>query len=259
MPSLFNLSGKTALITGAGGYLGSAMATALAEAGCRLVVTSRNAERAKSIAVSLPTIEGAEHVGIALDHMEEDSISRGFSEAIELTGGLDILVNNGNEALAKDWKDVSAEEFNRQLANQTGYFLLSRLLRNHTVERKVPGSVIMIGSMYGMVGSYPDTYKDICAISPVGYHALKGGIIQMTRHLAVCWARDEVRVNCLSPGPFPGEDVSEELVHRLEEKCPMGRMGKPDELKGAIVFLACQASSYMTGQNMVIDGGWTAW
>ncbi|NOX98979.1 MAG: SDR family oxidoreductase [Verrucomicrobia bacterium] len=259
MLSLFDLTGKTALITGAGGYLGSAMAKALAEAGCRLVVTSRDADRAKSIAESLPPIDGSEHVGIALDHMDENSVTNGFSKAIELTDGIDILVNNGNEALGKDWKDVSAEEFNRQLANQTGYFLLSRALREHTVERGVTGSVIMIGSMYGVVGSYPDTYKDICAISPVGYHALKGGIIQMTRHLSVCWAKDDVRVNCLSPGPFPGEAVSEELVKRLEEKCPMGRMGKPDELKGAIVFLASQASSYMTGQNLVIDGGWTAW
>jgi NAD(P)-dependent dehydrogenase (short-subunit alcohol dehydrogenase family) len=259
MNTLFDLTGKTALITGAGGYLGSAMAMALAESGCRLVVTSRDAKRALGIAESLPSVDGTEHVGIALDHMDENSINEGFSQALEKTGGLDILVNNGNEAVGKDWKDVSAEEFNRQLGNETGYFLLSRALRNHTVERRVPGSVIMIGSMYGVVGSYPDTYKDICAISPVAYHALKGGIIQMTRHLAVCWAKDEMRVNCLSPGPFPAESVSEKLVSRLEEKCPMGRMGKPDELKGAVVFLASQASSYMTGQNMIIDGGWTAW
>ncbi len=259
MLSLFDLTGKTALITGASGYLGSAMAGALVEAGCRLVVTSRDAGRAAAIAAALPPVDGAEHVGIALDHMDEDSINRGFSEALEKTNGLDILVNNGNEALGKDWKDVSAKEFNRQLANQTGYFLLARLLHDHCVERNESASVIMIGSMYGVVGSYPDTYKDICAISPVGYHALKGGIIHMTRHLAVCWAKDQVRVNCLSPGPFPGEAVSAGLVSRLEEKCPMGRMGKPDELKGAIVFLASQASSYMTGQNMLIDGGWTAW
>jgi gluconate 5-dehydrogenase len=259
LPSLFNLSGKTALITGAGGYLGSAMARALAEAGCRLVVTSRNTERAQSIAQSLPAIDGGPHLGIALDHMEESSAVDGFATAVELCGGLDIVVNNGNEALGKDWKDVNAEEFNRQLANQTGYFLLARALRNHCTERGVEGSVVMIGSMYGLVGSYPEVYRDICAISPAGYHALKGGIIHLTRHLAVCWAKDGVRVNCLSPGPFPGEGVSEELVRRLEEKCPMGRMGKPDELKGAIVFLASPASSYMTGQNLIIDGGWTAW
>ncbi len=259
LPSLFNLSGKTALITGAGGYLGTAMARALAEAGCRLIVTSRDAERAHSIAQSLPAIENGAHFGIALDQMEENSALDGFSKAVELSDGLDIVVNNGNEALGKDWRDVNAEEFNRQLANQTGYFLLARALRNHCVERGTEGSVVMIGSMYGVVGSYPEVYQDICAISPAGYHALKGGVIHLTRHLAVCWAKDGVRVNCLSPGPFPADKVSAELVRRLEEKCPMGRMGKPEELKGAIVFLASQASSYMTGQNLIIDGGWTAW
>jgi NAD(P)-dependent dehydrogenase (short-subunit alcohol dehydrogenase family) len=119
--------------------------------------------------------------------------------------------------------------------------------------------VVMLGSMYGLVGSYPDAYEGITAASPVAYHTLKGGIAQLTRHLAVYWAKDGVRVNTLSPGPFPPERVPEEMVRRLINRSPMGRMGRPDELKGAIVFLASDASSYMTGQNLVIDGGWTAW
>ena len=96
----------------------------------------------------------------------------------------------------------------------------------------------MIGSMYGVVGSYPDAYAGIVPASPVAYHALKGGIVHMTRHLAVYWAKDLIRVNCLSPGPFPGPKASPEMVARLEQKSPMGRMGRPDELKGAVVFLA---------------------
>src|SRR4029077_4481791 len=106
---------------------------------------------------------------------------------------------------------------------------------------------------------YPDAYADVADASPVAYHALKGGIVQMTRHLAVYWAKDGVRVNCLSPGPFPSEKASREMGEGLIAKSPMGRMGRPDELKGAVVFLASSASSYMTGQNLVIDGGWTAW
>jgi gluconate 5-dehydrogenase len=113
--------------------------------------------------------------------------------------------------------------------------------------------------MYGLVGSYPDAYAGGGPASPVAYHALKGGVIQMTRHLAVYWARDGVRVNCLSPGPFPSSAAPAELVSRLKEKSPMARMGRPEELKGAVLFLASDASSYMTGQNLVIDGGWTAW
>ena len=117
----------------------------------------------------------------------------------------------------------------------------------------------MLGSMYGMVASYPDAYEGVCPASSVAYHALKGGIIHMTRHLAVYWAKDDVRVNCLSPGPFPAERAPHEMVQRLCNKSPMGRMGLPHELKGAALLLASDAGSYITGQNIVIDGGWTAW
>jgi len=256
---LLDLSGKVALITGATGYLGSAMARALAEAGAAVVVSSRSRERAQAFAKTLPQSNGISHHGVELDHIDPASVDRGFAEALRCAGQVDILVNNGNLAVDADWKDVTPDQFNQQLANGTGYFLLARLLRDHAVERQAPGNVILLGSMYGQVGCYPQAYEDICKISPVGYHMLKGGIIHMTRHLAVCWAADRIRVNCLSPGPFPRDTVSSVQVERLSEKCPMGRMGLPHELKGAIVFMASDASSYMTGQNLTIDGGWTAW
>jgi gluconate 5-dehydrogenase len=256
---LFDLSGKNALVTGAAGYLGGFLARALAEAGARVVAASRDIQRAEAVASSLPSPSGAQHLAVALDHMEEASLEAGFLDAAKRAGGIDILVNNGNERVAHDWQDVTGEEFTRQLANATGYFLLARLTRNAAVERKSPASIIMLGSMYGVVGSYPTAYDGICPASPAAYHALKGGVVHLTRHLAVYWAGDGVRVNCLSPGPFPTENAAAELVRRLEGHCPMRRMGRPHELKGAVVFLASEASSYMTGQNLIIDGGWTAW
>ena len=256
---LFDLTGRTALVTGASGYLGSAMSRALAEAGARVVVSSRDAQRAQKVADQLPGAEGRGHLGVVLDQLDPTSIDTGFAAAVAGTGGLDILVNNGNSAVGDDLTTVGADGFEQTLANATGYFLLARKLRDHVVERGVPGNVVQLGSMYGQVGSYPDAYEGICPASPVAYHALKGGIIHMTRHLAVYWASDGVRVNCLSPGPFPSDAVPPELPVRLSTKCPMGRMGKPHELKGAIVFLSSDASSYMTGQNLTIDGGWTAW
>ncbi|MCP4812568.1 MAG: SDR family oxidoreductase, partial [Planctomycetaceae bacterium] len=150
-------------------------------------------------------------------------------------------------------------EFAGHLENATGYFLLARRFREHVVQRGVPGNIVMLGSMYGMVASYPDAYADVCAASSVAYHALKGGVIHMTRHLAIYWADDQVRVNCLSPGPFPNENAPQEMVARLCSKSPMKRMGAPHELKGAVLFLASDASSYVTGQNLVVDGGWTSW
>ncbi len=257
---LFDLTGKRALITGASGYLGTAMARALAEAGAVVVTASRDQERAAQSAAALPAVSGGRHVGVALDQLDETSMEAGYQAALDLVGGIDILVNNGQSGPSHDLTDVTPEQFQRQLANAAGYFHLARLVRNDLARRKAAGSVIMIGSMYGVVGSYPEAYESICSASPVAYHALKGGIIHMTRHLAVYWAEDDVRVNCLSPGPFPNPaKVPAGLEDRLIAKSPLRRMGRPHELKGAVVFLASDASSYVTGQNLLVDGGWTAW
>jgi gluconate 5-dehydrogenase len=259
VPQLFDLSGRTALITGASGYLGFAMAEGLAEAGCRVVVGSRKLETAKATAAKLGGTQKGKHLFVALNHLDGKSLQRGFTAAVKQAGQIDLLINNGHEALGADWRTVTGEQFTQQLANATGYFLLARLLRDHAVKRKAPASIINLGSMYGQVGSYPDTYENLCAASPAAYHTLKGGVLQLTRHLAVYWAKDNVRVNSLSPGPFPAPNVSPELIERLENKSPMNRMGKPNEIKGAVVFLASNAASYVTGHNLVVDGGWTAW
>ncbi len=256
---LLDLSGQVALVTGAGGHLGSAMARTLAEAGGRVIATSRDADRATEIAAALPDPQGVGHLGIALDHMEPESIERCFDTAIKKTGRVDVLVNNGQEHALSGWADVTAEQFTRQLANATGYFLLARHVRNHAVQCNSPASVVMLGSMYGQVASYPEVYQGVCPDSPVAYHALKGGIIHLTRHLAVYWAKDKIRVNCLSPGPFPSPSAPQGLADRVAAKTPVGRIGQPHELKGALLLLASDAGSYITGQNLVVDGGWTAW
>ncbi|MCE9590717.1 MAG: SDR family oxidoreductase [Planctomycetes bacterium] len=264
---LFDLTGRVVLITGAAGHLGSAMSRAFAEAGATLVIASREADKAAKFAASLPRRGRARHHGIALDHMSTDSCEAGFMEAVKRAGRVDVLVNNAlhRDSVAHDLTTVSAEEFSKHQENNTGYFILSRIFRNHIVARNqkartpVSGSVIMIGSMYGVVGSYPEAYKGVSVASPVQYHALKGGTVHMTRHLAVYWAKDNVRVNCLSPGPFPTDAIHPEMKRRLCTKSPMGRMGHNWELKGAALFFASDASGYVTGQNLLVDGGWTAW
>lgn len=258
--SLFRLEGKVAVVTGATGYLGRSIAGALAEAGARVVATSRQLERAQRLCSELPVLDGRAHVAIRLDQLDAASIDSAFKQILDEVTQVDILVNNGHAAMGADWTDVSHEQFTAQLANASGYFELARRVHDHAVERTAGASIIMLGSMYGLVGSYPDAYREICPASPVAYHALKGAIVQMTRHLAVYWAADAVRVNCLCPGPFPDpQRAPSELVQRLTPHVPMQRMGRPFELKGAALFLASEASSYMTGQTLVIDGGWTAW
>lgn len=256
---LFSLRGKTALVTGGSGHLGGALARALAEAGASVILSSRDEARACEAIKSLPVSEGAEHFPLVLDHMRPETLPAAFDRALQLAGKVDVLLNNGHAPLAADWTSVTAEQFTQHLANATGYFELARLVRNHAVANRQSASIILLGSMYGVVGSYPDAYEGVCPASPVAYHTLKGGIVHMTRHLAVYWAKDRVRVNCLSPGPFPRDTAPADMVARLIQKSPMQRMGQPHELKGAVVFLASEASSYVTGQNLLVDGGWTAW
>ncbi|MGB9623874.1 MAG: SDR family oxidoreductase [Phycisphaerae bacterium] len=258
---LFDLSGRVALITGGTGWLVQSMCRALAEAGASVIVADipRAMDRAREVAASLPVVGKAKHYSVPADYMDEKSLEQAVTEGVKMAGRIDILVNSGYERVTADWTNVTGEQFTRQLSNATGCFLLSRFVREHAVKRGGGASIIMIGSMYGLVGSYPDAYAGICMASPVAYHALKGGIINMTRHLAVYWAGDGVRVNCLSPGPFPADTVDKRLHERLSAKSPMKRMGRPWELKGALVFLASDASGYVTGHNLVVDGGWTAW
>ncbi|WP_406697933.1 SDR family NAD(P)-dependent oxidoreductase [Singulisphaera sp. Ch08] len=164
--ALFDLSGKVALITGGTGHLGSAMARALAEAGASVVITSREAARAEAAAAALPRRGEATHLGLALDHMKPDELDDAFARVVHRAGQVDILVNNGHEALGNDLTSVTAEQFTRHLANATGYFVLARLLHDHAVQRECPASIILLGSMYGLVGSYPDAYEGFARRAP---------------------------------------------------------------------------------------------
>jgi NAD(P)-dependent dehydrogenase (short-subunit alcohol dehydrogenase family) len=257
---LMDLTGRVAIVTGASGWLGSAMSRALAEAGATLVVTSRDQQQAVDFAATLP---GSGHVGLGFDQGETDSIPGFVAQVVEQVGQIDILVNNAYGGTAPSIDTATAEDFdNAYHTGVTAYFLLAREVVHHLRDRQAPGSIINIGSMYGVVASYPDAYEGLPANSPPNYHGLKGGIIHLTRHLAVYWAKENVRVNAICPGPFPSQTVHEtmpDFIERLESKVPMGRMGRPHELKGLVVLLASDAGSYMTGQHILVDGGWTAW
>lgn len=257
---LFDLNGKVAIVTGASGWLGSAMSRALAEAGATLAVTSRDGGNAAEFAASLP---GEGHIGLGFDQGDTDTIPAFVQEVLDRLGRVDILVNNAYGGTAPDIDDATAEDFDRAYhTGVTAYFLLAREVVHHLRERNAPGSIINIGSMYGVVASYPEAYAELPVNSPPNYHGLKGGIVHLTRHLAAYWAADNVRVNAISPGPFPKQSVHDtqpEFIGRLESKVPLARMGRPHELKGLAVLLASDAGSYITGQNILVDGGWTAW
>jgi len=257
---LFDLTGKVAVVTGASGWLGSAMSYALAEAGASLVVSSRDEKKAQAFAATLP---GRGHIGLGFSQDDTDAVPAFLGQVTERLGQIDILVNNAYGGTAPDIDDATAEDFDKAYhTGVTAYFLLAREVAEHLRSRGVGGSIINIASMYGVVASYPDAYEGLAVNSPPVYHALKGGLVHLTRHLAVYWAKDAIRVNAISPGAFPSQTVQgakPEFINRLEHKVPMGRMGQPHELKGLVVLLASQAGSYITGQNILVDGGWTAW
>ena len=257
---LISLKDRVAIVTGACGWLGSAMSRGLAEAGARLVVTSRDSTLAEEFATTLP---GEGHVGLGFSQAETDTIPDFVSQVVERMGRIDVLVNNAYGATAPEIDTATADDFDYAYhVGVTGYFLLARDVMLHLRKRQAPGSIINIGSMYGVIGSYPSLYEGLPLNSAPNYHALKGGLVHLTRHLAAYWAKYDIRVNTLSPGPFPKpamQEKAEGFVERLEENVPLGRMGRPDELKGIVVLLASDAGSYITGQNYLVDGGWTAW
>ncbi|HOA71999.1 MAG TPA: glucose 1-dehydrogenase [Phycisphaerae bacterium] len=249
----FSLDGRTALVTGGSKGLGYAMARALARAGADVAIASRHVEELKAAAERLAAETKRRCEPIVCDVTRGDEVDGMVAEAIRRLRHIDVLVNNAGINIRNVTFDQTEEEFRRILdVNLVGLFLVGRAVGRHMVERG-SGSVINLASMLGLVG---------LAGRP-GYTASKGAVIQLTRTMALEWASRGVRVNALCPGPFLTE-INTPVLNNPEanrffiERIPLGRWGQPDELAGAVVFLASDASSFMTGASLVIDGGWTA-
>jgi len=258
---LFDLTGKVALIIGGGGYLGSAMSEALAEAGAKVAVGDIDQSHIDEVLPKLPVPDDSK-LGIVCDIGNEESARGVVDQVAEHFGRFDILVNAAVKGNRPKIDEAVMNDFDQMTrVCMTGPFIASQQAARHM--RKVGGgSVIHISSMYGIVASYPEVYEGLPNVVSATYQAAKGGLIQLTRYQAIYWAKDNIRVNCISPGPFPRpvqEQDRELFLQRVMKKIPLGRGGINWELKGAAAFLASEASSFMTGQNLVVDGGWTAW
>ncbi|MBI4024352.1 MAG: SDR family oxidoreductase [Verrucomicrobia bacterium] len=258
--SIFDLTGKIALVTGGAGHLGSAFSEILAANGATVVIASPNLEKSQAFALKL----GPKHEAMKLDLDDSAAIGATMDQIVKCHGALDVLVNNGYSGPAPSIDKATPEDFDKTLhRGLTSYFVASQQASFH-MRKRGSGSIINIASMYGLVASYPEVYVGSTVNSPPNYHALKGGLIHLTRHLAVYWACHGIRVNAISPGPFPPKRVLEspggrEFIERLSQKVPLKRMGEPREVQGALLLLASEAGSFITGQNIVVDGGWTAW
>lgn len=258
---LFSLKGKVAIITGGTGHLGCAISEGLAEAGANVVIASRNQGRCRELAEELAKKHNVHAAGTALDIRSMDAVRDCMRKVNDEMGAIDILVNNaafskqGNiEAMAEqDWLEGVDGTIH-------SVFRCTQAVVPYMKARKY-GVIINISSMYGVVSPDPRIYGASGYDNPPNYGAGKAAILQFTRHAACHLATKGIRVNAISPGPFPNAEVQKNkwFISNLKNRVPLGRMGQAFELKGAVVFLASEASSYITGQNIVIDGGWTAW
>ncbi len=263
----FNLSGRIALITGAAGHLGPSMAAALAEAGAHVLLNGRNETNIKS-EVDKIIKAGFKAFPAVGDISNEDFLQRLIRECDKRFDRLDIIINNASyNGGPGDMEKTTLEQFrNAYEINVMASFRIIQLampLLKKAAEQNIGGaSVINISTMYGMVSPDPRIYGDSGQNSPPYYGASKAGLLQLTRYAACHLAPYKIRVNAISPGPFPAGNLQESnptFYQQLCNKNPMNRIGHPDELSGAILFLASDASSFITGINLPVDGGWTAW
>jgi NAD(P)-dependent dehydrogenase (short-subunit alcohol dehydrogenase family) len=259
--TLFDLTDRVAIVAGGAGYLGSEVCRGLVRQGARVIVADFDLTRAERLAEELDGIACSRR-GWAqpLDISNDDSIRCLIGRIDSDFKRLDILINATCAPQQKPLEEIDGSELTKSFGiNLSSNFLLAREAKRAMA---MGGSMVLFSSMYGRVAPDPRIYLKPLEPNHIEYGIAKAGIEQMTRYLAVAWARDGIRVNGIAPGPFPNPKVQQNhpgFIDRLADKVPLGRVGRADEIVGAAVFLASNAASYVTGHTLVVDGGWTSW
>jgi len=261
---LMNLSGRTAFVTGGAGHIGMAFCETLAEAGANIAVLDISSDRVSETATALSNNFSVKTMGLTVDLADEATVIASPQQVVDELGSLDILINcaafvgtSGLSGWVTPFEEQSIDTWRAALeTNLTAAFALIQAATPH-LRKSGHGSVVNIGSTYGVVGPDMSLYEGTSMGNPAAYAASKGGLTQLTRWLATTLAPD-IRVNCISPGGIT-RGQPEEFVKRYETRTPLKRMGTEEDMKGALLYLASDLSSYVTGQNLLVDGGWTAW
>ena len=252
---LFDLSGRVAIVTGGGRGIGRQMATALAELGADVVVCSRKLDNCEEAAAELSAY-GVRALGLACDAREPDEVEAVVRRTTEALGRIDVLVNNAGATWGAAPEDVPLESWSKVLeVNLTGVFVFCQTAGRVMIAQG-GGRIVNVASIAGLRGFPADV------VDAIPYSASKGGVIALTRDLACKWAHHGIRVNALAPGWFPSDMSAGVLGDRgnaIVDRIPLGRLGGSDDLKGAMAFLASQASDFVTGQTLIVDGGESAW
>lgn len=260
---LFDLHGRTAIVTGGRGLYGASISLALCEMGASVVIASRNGEKCEAYAKTLRE-QGYDVCGMALDLSSDTSIQALTEAVMQTYGRIDILVNNAvDRSNLTSLQQATRQQLQDSVSvNLNGQILLSQEVLKYMVPQK-KGSIINISSMRGLdcphFPFYPETWGD----QPVNYTTEKWAMVGLTKYMAGRYGKDGIRVNCIAPGGFnPGlADTPDKqaFIDTYIQNCPLGCWATEDDIKGPIAFLASDASSYVTGATLVMDGGWTIW
>jgi len=258
---IFSLKDKTAIVTGGAGHLGTAFSEALAEAGASVIVASKNEKKCVTLAERLRKEYDITAIGMELDVSSLDSINKCWEKVYSKTGSIDILVNNASYGTSGSIEMLSEDEWIKGIDGTINNVFRCTKAVIPYMKQQEKGVIINVSSMYGNVSPDPRIYGDSGFDNPPNYGAGKAGIVQFTKYCACHLADYGIRVNSISPGPFPSSVVQKEewFIENLNNKNPLGRIGQPNDLKGVAILLASDASSYITGQNIFVDGGWTIW
>jgi len=261
---MFRLTGKVAVVTGGAGLYGAHISEALCEAGATVLIASRNVERCEEAAEALRS-RGHRANGMQLDLGDESSIEAFVREVEAAHGGIDILVNNSvSRTGLNDIEKTTAEGWlAAQQVNGLGLMLMSKAVVGRMRERG-GGNIINIASIQGILGPHFPVYGETGMTSGIEYTYAKWGMVGMTKWLANYYGKQNIRVNCISPGGYnpvgtSREIQADEFLRNYIERTPLARMADDTDIKGAIVYLASEASKYVTGHNLVLDGGWSNW
>jgi NAD(P)-dependent dehydrogenase (short-subunit alcohol dehydrogenase family) len=252
---LFDLRDRVAVVTGGAGLYGRQIVEALAEAGARTFMASRNIESLRAQA-DVFRQAGLEVTALQYDQSSEESIQQLLQQVLDAAGKVDILVNNSVLRPMHDWSGTVAEFAKSMEVNATGLFAITRLFGDVMAEQG-QGSIINVGSIQGEVGPDYSLYEGLNMMTPPDYFFHKGGMLQLTRYAASRLGPRGVRVNSITPGGF-FNNQDPRFVERYNARTFLGRMADESDLKGVIVFLASDASAYVTGDNIHIDGGYTS-
>ena len=250
--SLFDLSGRTAVVTGASSGLGARFAAALRAQGANVVLSARRRDRIEALAAQL----GRDHAeAVQADVTDQAAMAALVARAVERFGRLDVMVNNAGVARPRPAEEETPQAFNEVIGVNLGAVFTGCHEAGRIMLEQGSGSIVNVASVLGMIGSW--------RIPDASYCASKGGVINLTRELGAQWARRGVRVNAIAPGWFPSEMTAEmvgtpSFERFVDRLVPAGRLGAESELDGVLVFLASDASSYVVGQTIAVDGGWSA-